>query len=100
MNAAGLSKDVLTIVRHLVAKNLRDSPLSRLLWKQCRSAYLIDHWMEIVLSHDKGQRIEIRKRLISKTIRPVIKDNKNVAQWGILWKIHGYECMLSQGVVI
>ena len=56
--------------------------------------------METVLSHDKGQKIEIRKRLISKTIRPIIKDNKNVAQWGILWKIHGYECMLSQGVVI
>ena len=36
--------------------------------------------MEIALSHDKGQRIGIRKRLISKTIRPVIKDNKNVAQ--------------------
>ena len=36
--------------------------------------------MEIVLSHEKGQRIGIRKRLIPKTIRPVIKDNKNVAQ--------------------
>ena len=36
--------------------------------------------MERALSHGKVQRTGICKRLIPKTIRSVVKDNKNIAQ--------------------